>query len=139
MNEVMTRRWNSKVNDGDLVIHLGDFALSWNVNRIKEVREKLKGRILLILGNHDRQWKLEQCDITIAGSYVLKINNLLLTHRPLRDIYNGGSVNVHGHIHNLRRTYGRRINASVEVTNYEPVEIERYFAMADKILEREHE
>ena len=45
--------WNSVVKDGDLVYVLGDFGFA-PLPRIKELLGQLKGRKILILGNHDR-------------------------------------------------------------------------------------
>ena len=136
MNEVMIAKWNNKVKHGDVVFHLGDFSSAWNWKSIRDIRERLNGEIIIILGNHDKAGRLERAGFSIADSYIVKINNLLLTHKPLRKIRNNGSVNVHGHIHN-QRTWGRRLNLSVEQTNYEPVELKDVMWMAKKVMERE--
>lgn len=52
MNETMIANWNRVVHSDDIVFHLGDFcfgdAKEWNY-----ILDSLKGRIVLILGNHD--------------------------------------------------------------------------------------
>ena len=54
MNDMLVENWNSVVTDDDTVFHLGDFALGgsavWS-----NVLSRLKGKIYLILGNHDRK------------------------------------------------------------------------------------
>lgn len=51
MNEDFIDKWNSIVRRGDIIYHLGDFALC---DRIKAefVRDRLVGTIRLIRGNH---------------------------------------------------------------------------------------
>jgi len=133
MNEYMIKRWNKIVSDNDLVFYLGDFALT-NKTNLKKIRERLKGRIIIILGNHDRKRKLKQPGFIIHTTDKIKIKNIVLSHRPL-DTVDDGVVNVHGHIHD-KKTRGRRINASVDVTNFEPQPIENYFKEATRLLKK---
>jgi calcineurin-like phosphoesterase family protein len=51
MNETIINNWNSVVKDGDLVWHLGDFALC-NNKMIKDILFRLKGNINFLWGNH---------------------------------------------------------------------------------------
>ncbi len=44
--------WNRKVKPEDEVFHLGDFAFL-SQKQTGEIAERLNGRMLLILGNHD--------------------------------------------------------------------------------------
>lgn len=53
MNAYMLRRWNEKVRDNDEVVILGD--LSWGKpEETNQLLARLKGRLYLIQGNHDR-------------------------------------------------------------------------------------
>ena len=52
MNDSIIRKWNSQVECGDIVYHLGDFSLG-NLAESKEIRSRLRGEIYLIRGNHD--------------------------------------------------------------------------------------
>jgi calcineurin-like phosphoesterase family protein len=52
MDGFMINAWNSVVRDGDLVYHLGDFAIA-DPEHAKRVFHQLRGRKVLILGNHD--------------------------------------------------------------------------------------
>jgi len=135
MNEVMIQRWNDVVKDGDTVFHLGDFADSWNYKRIAEIVERLNGSIIVIPGNHDSRRRLLKAGLSIADSYIVTINKLLLTHIPLKEIRNTDCVNVHGHIH-TRRARGRRINICVEKTKYQPVPLEEVLHHAQIVLRR---
>jgi len=53
MNREMIRLWNASVTPLDTVYHIGDFAMG-PAALIPEYRGALNGRIVLILGNHDR-------------------------------------------------------------------------------------
>ncbi len=53
MNEAMIERWNAKVKKGDLVYHLGDFALKCSKADATSILDRLNGQIILIRGNHD--------------------------------------------------------------------------------------
>lgn len=52
MDEFMIDAWNSVVRPTDLVYHLGDFSLG-GAAHAKQIFRRLKGRKILILGNHD--------------------------------------------------------------------------------------
>ena len=60
----MVERWNSVVGDNDKVIHLGDVAIP---RRGLKVLEQLKGRKVLIRGNHDI-FKLQTTRLTSKTS-----------------------------------------------------------------------
>ena len=132
MNAYMIHKWNGVVSNDDVVYHLGDFALARNLDQIKIIKDQLKGKIILIPGNHDNKSRLRKSDITVSNTDAIIIGNLILSHRPLENVKNG-FVNVHGHIHE-KTTWGRRINASVDVNNFEPQPIEKYFEEAKKLL-----
>ena len=52
MNEAIINNWNSVVSSNDEVYILGD--MFWNNNDIDSILPRLKGRLYLIKGNHDR-------------------------------------------------------------------------------------
>lgn len=105
MHEEMIRRWNSRVDDDDIVYVLGD--ITWNNETGIEVFSQLKGRKFLILGNHDKpnkalnslfEWTKEYADVVDGKCHVV------LSHYPMicwkRSDY--GSVHLYGHVHNGR-------------------------------------
>jgi calcineurin-like phosphoesterase family protein len=55
MNRALIQRWNEVVNDGDDVWVLGDVAMGKIAETLPLVSE-LRGRKLLLTGNHDRCW-----------------------------------------------------------------------------------
>ena len=58
MNEYMVKNWNDTVEKGDEVIVLGDmFSIKGaSIKEINRVLHRLKGRMALIIGNHDAEW-----------------------------------------------------------------------------------
>ena len=56
MNKVLIENWNNTVTDFDTIFHLGDVALT-NESEMKEIVPKLKGKKILIKGNHDKKSK----------------------------------------------------------------------------------
>ena len=132
MNGDMIKKWNKKISVNDVVYHLGDFALVKDIYQLRNFRYQLNGTIFILPGNHDRIGMLKNSGFVVITSPTFKIKNLILSHRPLERVPND-LVNVHGHIHE-KETYGRRINASVDVTNFEPKNLNYYVRKAEKIL-----
>lgn len=136
MNDEMIRRWNITVSPDDVVIHLGDFALSGR-RRIKELRSQLNGTIFLILGNHDGSKRtMEKCGFIVSPTKTVTIGSMIFSHKPLPFRETNGCINIHGHIHHFKNKDRKHINAGVDVTNFYPVNIEHYRKLSNKILER---
>jgi len=53
MNEHLIKQWNSVVTENDLVYHVGDFSYG-NQETIRDLENRLNGKIVHILGNHDK-------------------------------------------------------------------------------------
>lgn len=53
MNEYMIARWNSRIRKNDEVVILGDFSVA-KAPETEEILKRLKGKKMLIEGNHDR-------------------------------------------------------------------------------------
>ena len=53
MNEYMIDKWNNKVTNADTVVILGDLSLG-KVEETNELINRLKGKLCLITGNHDK-------------------------------------------------------------------------------------
>jgi calcineurin-like phosphoesterase family protein len=119
MNEYMVQRWNSVVNDDDIVYHLGDVYFGHG----HEVLGRLKGRKRLLLGNHDngKCQKLQKYFQKIEMWRMFPEYNCLLTHVPVHEssLYKV-QYNLHGHIHQQASPTPRHINCSVEVQDYMP-------------------
>jgi calcineurin-like phosphoesterase family protein len=133
MNTTIINNWNSVVTDEDTVYCLGDFAYKSSINTIIYVFSKLKGKIILIKGNHDgRTLKANQRIHRFESmhdrlEFMYKDILFILDHYP---IYcwknkNKGSIHLHGHTHEHSPNIdGNIMNVSCEVINYTPISIE---------------
>lgn len=145
MNSALIENWNKTITDYDIVFHLGDVALT-NESEIKEIIPKLKGKKILIRGNHDKKSKefFRSVGFEIIPDNPLKLDKekLILSHKPLADTeIPEGYINVHGHIHNNplhkinpttnemeypEELYSEKlhINVSADVIDFKPISLE---------------
>lgn len=79
MDETMIRAWNEQVAPGQWVIHLGDFSFE-----PERFIDRLNGKILLVMGNHDHRRNIPLF-FNVVQHISVKIGefNCFLTHRPL--------------------------------------------------------
>jgi calcineurin-like phosphoesterase family protein len=152
MGDALVERWKAAVDDGDTVWVLGDFALG-RLQDTLPLAGRLRGRKILLAGNHDRGWAGHRKGVedwvrryldagfdeirqgtettTIAGETVL------LCHFPYRgDSHDHdrhvehrppdtGQWLLHGHVHETWGQRGRMINVGVDATGFFPVAEER--------------
>ena len=134
MDETMLARWNAKVKDSDKVFVLGD--LFFRASNPEEILRRLKGRKILVLGNHDHSWtgKVDPSRYFESVHTMFEasdgVHTLTLCHYPMMTFNHCmRAYMIHGHIHGntnadywpYLKTHERILNASVEVNNYEPV------------------
>jgi calcineurin-like phosphoesterase family protein len=127
MDNEMISLWNKTVNDGDEIIHLGDFSYRTSPEDTKSIFQSLRGKISLLMGNHDRKYGIDYWkDIgfdRVYDSPIVLDNKLLLSHKQLID---KRYLNVHGHSHENKVKKALRNYAlcvSVEQINYRPISI----------------
>lgn len=143
MNEKIIENWNKTVQPADVVYHLGDFTFGGKHN-IARLAPRLMGRKRLIMGNHDYDAKdyIGHFEKIMSwrqfGTDTFK-RPVFLCHYPLHRsafdyrVDGGGSINVHGHLHQKLSGESYHVNVCVEHTNYTPVSIE---AIVDKFDEK---
>lgn len=136
MNGYMIQKWNDKVSSSDTVIVIGDFSLGKSAET-QELLNRLKGRICLIRGNHDRfldaadfdssrfEWIDSYREITDSQRKVV------LCHYPI-PFYNGQyrlkksgepkTYMLYGHVHDTRdETLMREFAGRIRQTQYTPI------------------
>lgn len=132
MTEQMVNNWNAIVQPDDLVYHLGDFSMGLQANAAEAVRQRLRGQIILVRGNHDRSACLRGFSTVMPhGKLRLAGRNLYLRHIPVEygePLPPGTDVHLCGHVHEKWKVkeWGGRppiINVGVDVWGYKPVTI----------------
>lgn len=128
MNEDMVQWYNEMVNDEDRVYILGDVAFS--PAKIKEIVPRLKGRKVLVPGNHEPPKMRKYFDVfdDVRG-YVVK-KGFIMSHIPIHpQSLSRWQLNIHGHLHNntvkgdahSSNEDSRYYCACVERTNFRPI------------------
>lgn len=136
MTEEMIEWYNELVSDQDRVYILGDVAFS--VRTMREAVTRLKGRKVLVPGNHDPNKLKKYIDLfdDVRG-YVVK-KGFIMSHIPIHEqSLSRWQLNIHGHLHNnqvelieedphsgavMSREVDRRYYcACVERTNFRPI------------------
>ncbi|MDQ6909338.1 MAG: metallophosphoesterase [Actinomycetota bacterium] len=148
MDDELIDGWNAVVADDDTVWVLGDVALG-RIDHTLSLVGRLRGRKILLAGNHDRCWaghgrraggwteryldagfgEVRQGEVELDVTGV----SALACHFPYRgdsqdqDRYldyrpvDRGAWLLHGHVHERWRQSGRMINVGVDVWDYQPV------------------
>lgn len=125
MNEELVRRWNDRVGKGDVVYHLGDFALGPR-EKLAPTVARLNGAIILVRGNHDRSRSamLSAGFPVVVPDAILVVDGatLFLHHQPILDFAKLNRADLHlcGHIHNEWARQGDIINVGVDVRDFRP-------------------
>ena len=134
MNEILISNWNSVVTKNDLVYHLGDIGFASH-NKLREIIERLNGKIHLIQGNHDKWKVMKKLGDLFVGvdnykeikhQYEKELYHICMMHYPItswnRSYY--GSLMLHGHLHKKIQTPIIRqmdVGVDTEFANYYPI------------------
>ena len=144
MNDGLIARWNERVSPEDTVYHLGDFINRGFAKKVAGLRDKasdyearLNGRIVHILGNHDRNngltRGLESATIKAGGKI------FLLKHHPVYDPNVDPPCNavMCGHVHDNwdHKWEGGMlfINVGVDVRSLRPVRLDEASGLFHKL------
>lgn len=132
MTNQMIDWYNELVDDNDRVYLLGDIAFT--VNIIRSCLERMKGRKVLVPGNHDPKKLKKYIDLFDDVRGYVQRDGFIMSHIPLHPHCLGRwKLNIHGHLHsneiglqNHEEYSGadvdlRYYNASVERTNFRPI------------------
>ncbi|MDD3831639.1 MAG: metallophosphoesterase family protein [Clostridia bacterium] len=139
MDEALISNWNARITNADTVYIIGD--LLWKTSRAEEYLSRLKGKKILVTGNHDSSLLNNE----IAAKYCKEIHSFLechidghqttLCHYPMVE-WKGSRKEgtsklgylIYGHIHgNIKYEYKHlfslpnALNAGVDINGYVPV------------------
>ncbi len=138
MHEYIIKSHNDIITDKDVVIFLGDY--SFYCKEIANLNSNLKGKKILLMGNHDDEKiisKAKEYGFDYVFNKPVKIGNIYMSHPALSDsdeygnykLYkkefeeNPNSNNYHGHIHEDIYINDKSTNCSGEVLDYKPMKI----------------
>ncbi len=140
MNEELITRYNAVIGPDDMVLWLGDCAFC-KMNVFKAYMQRLNGRKMLILGNHDRGYGamvdagfdlvMEESFMKIAGK------NCRLKHYPYIDAEPKdcrkddrfkdrrpprvkGEVLLHGHTHSHKKVFENMVHVGCDAWDHAP-------------------
>ncbi len=140
MNSAIVNAINSKVEENDILVHLGDWSFG-GFDSIIEFREKIFCKnIYLFLGNHDQHIKKNKEGVREIFSDVSKYDTIeiirpegktsgryqfVCCHFPLCswDGMGKGIPHLHGHVHlppNLKIHEGKAMDVGMDGNNLEP-------------------
>ncbi len=125
MNESLIEAWNRTVSPNDTVYHLGDFAFGKDMNAIERLIQRLNGKIMLIVGNHDTPAKLKLYQRYFQVACFYQLDDVILTHYPVhssmladnspRSASATERYNIHGHCHGGIIEDSRYLNVNWDV------------------------
>lgn len=127
MDEYLIEKWNAKVQPGDLVYHLGDFAWRHTPKHV----ERLNGDIVLILGNHDSDAKNNKSCFRAVLRYeefrIPNTKNIIVMSHYCHRVWNKShfnSIHLYGHSHGTLPPIGKSWDVGVDNNNYEPLSLD---------------
>lgn len=134
----MVENWNSVVTEQDTVYHLGDFAYGRDAEQkyVSRLAKDLKGKIHLILGNHDKiaesiAWRFSTIkhydEVEVEGQRIVLFHYGLRTwHHDLRGVWH-----LYGHSHGGLPPLGKSLDIGVDSWNFMPASFEALKATMD--------
>ncbi len=135
MRNALIEKHNEVVKPGDTVIHVGDFAFTSNLmaDRLRPILDKLHGKHILVLGNHDelKPFKYVDCGFTsVMTSCIMELpfngatRKIAIVHDPsARCVVPSDWIFLCGHIHDLFKSIPDKltVNVGVDVWDYYPI------------------
>lgn len=135
MNEALIFNWNSKVNPGDTIYHIGDFSFG-SADKNKAIFHRLNGNKILIRGNHDDKRTLNLPWAIMAEEMFLYTDyrTICMSHYPRYD----GELDLlylNGHVHTEWKTKINNqnklmINVGVDVWDMSPINVSSVIEIA---------
>ncbi len=127
MDEAIIHNWNARVTSNDIVYVIGD-VMFCRPDRAKQIMSRLKGRIKLVKGNHDKKLDESLFEEILPPLYEETIDGIkaVMCHYPLMTWNKAhyGSFMLHGHQHNkqaINDPRSRRYDVGVDANGYSPV------------------
>lgn len=127
-NEALIAAWNAVVGPRDEVWHLGDFALGGTADELAAIFKRLRGRKVLVRGNHDRTKTVTLGWHSVHDLATPKLNGSrwIFSHYPMRAWPGAfrGSRHAFGHTHGLLPDTSQSCDVGVDRWSYRPASLE---------------
>lgn len=133
MNATLIKNFNERVQPGDTVYHLGDYAMG-KKTEWQQFRKQLNGKIILVSGNHDGKPEFMKDVIGFDEVHpfdkpiVIELEGvkLVLNHMPLpkHQWPHGTDYQLCGHVHQEFARQGNIINVGVDVRDLRPATLD---------------
>lgn len=142
MNETIINNWNSVVSDGDIVYILGDFSMKFDQEKTKTILDRLNGKKVLVMSNHDTRkplWYLEVGFEQATRKPIMVDPGVILMHEPFAeptDYVEFAYKYIFGHIHNKKHQmekFGNCKCVCVERTDYKPIDLDKLIKEMDPL------
>lgn len=145
MNTQMIKLWNDKVTNSDLVYILGDFSFG-TVEETNDILKKLKGRKILVLGNHDHFVKNHKFDqsafLEICNYKEIEYSGkrIVMCHYPFAS-NDTKKFQLYGHIHSNTKDHihhcpfnlpDNSYNVGADVNQYTPISIQEILRIMEE-------
>ena len=111
------------VRKNDTTYFFGDMCFT---EESLELIEELKGKKILIQGNHDGQYIKDKRKLWEVFDDIIALKNykgVWFSHCPIHESELRGKYNIHGHTHSAIVDDHRYFNICVEQTDYKPLQI----------------
>ncbi len=145
MNEIMIQNWNRDVKPEDEVTCMGDFSFG-NARKTANVLRRLKGKITLIEGNHEKY--LYEDGSEVEGMFhevrsawfgTIDGHRVHMFHYPIaqwRDMHKG-SFHLYGHVHGSFENGGRSMDVGIDTRPNKDMTIWSWEEIRDRLKDRE--
>lgn len=137
MNDILISNYNRIINSNDIVLWLGDCFLKGTLEDYKSILNKMNGKKVLIVGNHDQgdaamaslgfELVMKEAVMNISGvtcrisHYPYDSPGIVDKHVNRRPQKNPGEILIHGHNHSKDKiTTKRSISVGVDAWNFYP-------------------
>lgn len=129
MDQLIIDGWNLRVKSGDIVWHLGDFALGMKFEDMRSLFRKLNGDKHLVKGNHCQNNKVHRLGwASIHDTHMLSTDKgmIWLSHYSHQTWpqKGHGSFHLFGHSHGNLTGIGRSMDVGIDCHNYEPISLD---------------
>ena len=150
MDEDLIKKWNSVVDIGDVVYHLGDFTLG-GINTSKKYFSRLNGHVHILnnFWHHDKRWISNgygncytKSDVVLIEDPILVLELeqiIVLSHYPqaIWDRKHYGAWHLHGHSHTNSVAEGKILDVGVDsafalLGEYRPFSLSEVIEIMDK-------